>query len=358
MNEPPNQYGLPPIGGAPHDVPPPMGSEGLGVSFTEPMGAATAWTKSMLFAPFQFSRWLVLCVPAFLMQCSNVSPGAGVTNFTSLPGGPGGTGAAGMKDMAVEIETWIAANTTLLGALIGGGIITLILLLLLATFLGARGKFILLDNVLTAREGVTEPWTRLGRLANSLWLWDFLLRCVMLAFGLSLLFVGFRDFLAFLHSEGDMNALFSKGLIGSGCIYVLIAVALAIVKAMVDDFVVPVMYKREALFGAAFGAVFRLAMNNAGTFVLWFLWRLLVWICLLIMIGIATLLVCCTVVGYCLLVIPVLNMLPQLPFHIWWRTYSVLVLEQFGPEWEIFRRDAVVPYDPFPANMGLPPPAL
>ncbi|MCP4712042.1 MAG: hypothetical protein GY869_25760, partial [Planctomycetes bacterium] len=112
---------------------------------------------------------------------------------------------------------------------------------------------------------------------------------------------------------------------------------------MLNDFVVPIMYKRGILGGEAIGIFRREILDQrGGTFILYFLMKFLLGFAAGILVFLVGLLTCC--VGCILVIIPFIGSVVTLPVTVFFRTYSLYFLKQFGPDWELMEK---------PENIGL-----
>jgi hypothetical protein len=217
----------------------------------------------------------------------------------------------------------------------------------IANFLTSRMEFVHLENMITGVPAVAEPWTRLGSLANSL----FLFRMAMFGFGLLIYIplgiITFFQLMSFLEGNDSQEVLslfmgFFVKMIGLMLILSPIFIAFAIVSLFTKDFVVPIMYRRNVRVGRAWGVLWDLVMRNKGTFAIYVLFRAVIAVCIGIIMG---LLSCLLTLACCIGAIPVIGQMAYLPLYGFRRIYTVLYLEQFGPDWEIFRRDYALPPD-------------
>jgi len=128
----------------------------------------------------------------------------------------------------------------------------------------------------------------------------------------------------------------TSGLIVGICGFIAVAIVSGVVNLFLNDFVVPIMYRRRIGVLAAWRS-FRdeLLAGHIGSFVLYVLFKILLGIA----IALVTLLLICFTL--CIAAIPYLGShVLLLPLHVFERSYSLYFLEQFGPEWQFFpRRD-------------------
>lgn len=303
------------------------------VSVVEPVGMAFEWMKRVLF-PFNFMRWLTFSVPLFLLQCGE---GGGGTNFNLPGGGGGGPGGGGMKDFAQQALDQIGSNTGLIIGFAVGAYVVILLITAIIQFIASRGQFIFLENMLTGEPGVSESWGRLAKPANSHFFFVFLLNALFTLIVIATLAVGAMTVLNILAGNLEFSSAL-PGMFLLGAPLILIGLATGIVMLLVNDLAVPLMYRRGYTIWYALGLIRSLVFNNIGTFTIYVLFRILISIVIGLIQGLIGLALCCTGVGLCILVIPVVNVMPFLPLFAFRRLYTVMFLEQFGPDWEIFDR--------------------
>lgn len=331
---------------------PHTGKTSYEVSVTRPISPAIDWIKGVLF-PFDFMRWLTFTVPVFLIMCTE-GGGSGQISNPFGGGGPGGTGPAGgptAGEIAAQVDSFLANNVGTIIA-VGFGVFLLVVgVMALFSFLGARAHFIQLDNMLTGIPAVQEPWERLGALANSLWILRFTISLIGSIFGFGLLVMFGVQFLAILRNAGDeqlgFDLLMKLLLAMAGLILILspIFIALAVFNTLTIDFAVPLMYRYHVRVSDAWGRLWALIRNNVGTFATYVLFRAALGFVLAMMERIIAFIATC---ACCIGLIPVIGQIPMLPIYAFRRIYTVLYLEQFGPDWEVFSREAPPPQDYFP----------
>ncbi len=117
-------------------------------------------------------------------------------------------------------------------------------------------------------------------------------------------------------------------LVVGGVLWTVLAIALLIASLLLQDFVVPIMYKRDLTVMAAVHIFTNeLLKPNAGTFMLFYLMRL----GLAIAMGFIAVLVTCATC--CIAALPYLGTVILLPLPVFVRCYSLYMFEQFGREW-------------------------
>ena len=72
------------------------------VSVVRPINPAIDWIKGVLF-PFDFTRWLTLTVPVFLLFCAESGGGFNYSQNIGGPG-PGPAGGSGLEDIPAQVD--------------------------------------------------------------------------------------------------------------------------------------------------------------------------------------------------------------------------------------------------------------
>jgi hypothetical protein len=294
------------------------------ISVTAPIERAISRMKQVLFNPFDVQKWFVMGFCAFLASL--------------VDGGIGGGGPRGNptrwdtpchQGELQQVSDWVLHH---LPVVIGVGILVLaVFLATMALFqwLGSRGQFMFLDNVVRNRAAVVEPWHRFRDLGNDLFRFRFLLVLFSLGYFLVLGGLGWwiakPDF-ATCHFGGSALAAVvvtaSLALLGIG--------ALVLVSLLLSDFVVPVMYHRNLGTGQAFGVLWgEIIPGHGGAFVCFFLMKLLLGIVAIIIVALGTCVTCC------IAALPYVSSVVFLPIFIFFRGYSLYFLEQFGEQWRL-----------------------
>ncbi|MDX2177059.1 MAG: hypothetical protein SF028_11380 [Candidatus Sumerlaeia bacterium] len=316
---------------------PPTGPARYPVSATDPIDGAKEWTGRLLF-PFDLSRWISFSVGLFLAVLST-----GLINVNISP---------------EVFQGGVQAIGAVVGMCFG------IVIALLLGWVGAVGEFVFLEYTLTGETDLSSAWARGSAPGTSLFLLHLAAGFVGLVLMAPVSFIYAERMLAIMESVeqqgGQMEPqqvfamladLFTSStpLVAAGCCFGFLAVAFNTIS---HDIVVPLMYRWRVSSFRAIGIAFRLMGSNVGVFIGYFAVRfcigVLFWLTHMVYV-----LACC--VAFCLPFIPVVGQVAILPLHMWRRTYTVLFLEQFGPEWEIFQRGPA-PADPGPGGY-MPPPA-
>ena len=298
----------------------------MNIQYFAPLSRAWNRMKKILFQPFDLGKWFALGFSAFLAGLLDYHGGGekrssgghfDLHDFFSLP------------DQARE---WLDANPDWF-SLILIIIVAVILLILLLTWLSSRGKFMFLDNVIHNRSNIAKPWTEFRKLGDSLFFWR-------LGYGVVIAFI-FSSYIWFCYTSlGDMYNQFAsdyemiKSAIWMGLLLVAMGIITAYISLFLNDFVVPIMYKRNQRATVAWGHFLALSSQHKIVFFKYGLFVLFIFILVMIVIVIFGLVTCC--IGFILLAIPYINVVILLPVPVWFRGFSVEFLEQFGEDYKFF----------------------
>ena len=296
------------------------------ISVTEPLSAAFARMKYILFSPFDFPKWLTLGFCAFLVALGQ----GGTPNF----GFRGGTRHVGSFGHGAN---WVMENLAILIPLAAIILVLIIALGLLVSWLSARGEFMFLDGVVRNKGAVAEPWRRFRALGNSLFLFRFLLGLAVLL--VMAVLAGVFALLAWSDLRGhNFGAGTLLAVIGSLVTILPLSIAVAVFMVLVHDFVVPIMYRRNVLVLEALG-IFRteILANHVGPIALFCLMRFVLGIAAAVIMMLGACVTCC-IAG-----LPYVSSVVFLPISVLFRAYSLCFLEQFGEQWGLFPQPSLAP---------------
>jgi hypothetical protein len=303
----------------------------------DPLSRAVERMRQILFQPFDLVKWLVLGFSAWLAGlASGAGGGTGASNFDSdewdRPG-----------DVLRECgHVWdrLVDNVFLLplGLLLISLLLVIVLLLL---WISSRAKFIFLDNVVHDRAQIVEPWKRFHRLGNSLFLWrfGFVVACFVVFLGVALLVLAPAATLSF---HDAVRGLSFAGMFLGVLLAVVIGVVIAYILLLLENFVIPIMYRFDLKATDAWRALLPWLRAHPGWFFLYGLFVLLVAIPVVFVIA---LLVCCTC---CIVALPYVGTVILLPMWVAYRALGPEFLAQFDPKFDIFT--PVLP--PIPETAG------
>jgi hypothetical protein len=296
------------------------------IAYLDPLDRAIERMKGLLMRPFDPVKWLVI---GFVAWLSGLAGGAG--------GGMGrlnlddavhrrNLGLGALREELSEI-VWVLP-LLLLGAMV---VIGLVLLLL---WVSSRAKLVFVDQVVTGRAAVVEPWRRLGRLGDSLFLWrlGFAVACLTVAV---LVVVGIAGPALYAGSSDVIGALSIAGMVSGGLLLALVGLVAFVVSFVLDAFVVPLMYRYRIPATEAWRALLPWLSAYPGHFLLY----LLLVIGLAIVFGALFAVLC--LLSCCILALPYVGTVLLLPVWVTYRLVSLEFLAQFDPGLDVFRVPAV-----------------
>jgi len=304
-------------------------------TLTPQLGRAWQRMKRLLFSPFTLQQWFVLGFAAFLASLAD-SGGDSLLKFSDrLDREPSDYSTGELEGLYNQVisEAWLIMLVSFLfmAALVLGVVFL---------WLSSRGRFVLLDNLVKDKPGISAPWQEYSAQGNSLFLWQLGFTVIML--------VVFGIF------AGMMVALFLPlGALDAGAAVIIPAVTLAAslglalilihvyIQFFLHNFVVTIMYRDKVTASEAWRRFIPLFSQYPGWFVLYGLFYLLVAVVgflALLTLGLAT---CC--VGLVLLAIPYIGSVLSLPLALTLRFWDLEFLSQFGPDYTVL---GPVPEDP------------
>jgi hypothetical protein len=308
------------------------------------VGRAWRRMKDLLFRPVDPMKWLVLAFCAWVAGLLDGHGGGG-------GGGHHGVGPGRHFDPESTREAIRAALTALHGAwqwvlghwgatlLVFVGIPLLIAAILAIVWLSSRFKLIFLDNLVQRRAAIVEPWRRLRRLGDSLFLFriglGFAAFAIVVALVLAL--VGLGIFTA--ASNGGASGI--AGLIVGGFVFLAFVVTAIYTALFLESFVVPIMYRHNVTVLPAWRAFLPWLSRDGASFFLYGLFVLLLFIVAAVAMVMFGLVTCC--LGFLLLLMPFVGTLVLLPFIVTYRYLSLEFLAQFDPSLDVFRPTTKAP---------------
>jgi len=297
------------------------------VSVTAPVGQAIARVKQVLFRPFDLGRWFIIGFCAWL---AGLGQGGGGYNFR-LPGS-GHHGSADFQQGFDHVRDFVAENLYWIVPLAAVVLVFILALWVVFTWLSSRGQFMFLHCVALNKAEVAVPWSRYAREGNSLFRFRLVLGLVSLAVMLPILIVsGVKAYRMFVDGWNGGGVM---ALIGLGLLLVLIVITLAIVGKLLIDFVVPIMFLHQKTCVAGWAELRPLLAARVGSFVLYFLFQIVLALAIVLIVILAVLITCC--IAGCLMILPYLGTVLLLPLLVFRRAYSLHYLAQFGVEFTAF----------------------
>ncbi len=297
------------------------------INVVEPISPALERVKRVLFQPFDLGKWCIIGFCAWLAFLGERGGcGAGFN-------GPGGGGHGGnfrhdfeqAKDYVLSNLEWIIPLAAFLVVVILG-------LGLLFLWLNSRGKFMFLHCVALDKAEVSKPWSQFAHEGNSLFLFRLGLALIgwVLTVPLVVLIV-VMIFRMVQRGEPDVGGIL--GAAGLALMLIAVAIVFAIIRKLTTDFVVPIMFLRRSRCLKAWRELWSLLSANAGQFILYFLFSIVLAMVIGLMVMVVMFATCCCC---CLMLLPYVGTVLLLPVLMFKRCYSLCFLAQFGPEYDVF----------------------
>lgn len=283
------------------------------IEIFRPFGEAFELMKKILFQPFDLKKWLVIGFAAWL-----ASLGAGVGGNFNYPS---------KRDEVQKVNDAISQipHPILVGAIVLLVVLALVLIVLCA-WLRARGGFMFVDCIVQNRGTVAEPWREFRREGNSYFLFSLLV-----GFGL-LLFAGLLSLPLVLPAIKDDNFLRTQSvyLISGIAGWILVMILFILAWALVTSFMVPIMYRQRCRAAEGFATVTRLIAAHPGEILLYCLF----WIVLALGSAMVGCIAACATC--CIAAIPYVGTVILLPLFVLLRSFSLLFIRQFGPDYDVW----------------------
>jgi hypothetical protein len=314
----------------------------------------SAWERMMviLFRPFDLGKWCVIGFSAFLAGLLSGGNGGNGFNPSSYrqnfnPSANFTTPEVQLHQFQTNLSPYFVGIQTGLIILMAGAIFIFILAFIaLLYWLGARGQFLFLDNIVRNRGAIAWPWSYYARRANQVFV--FYLIFMAITFGMVLVLVVPIVLLSIpliQHSQWPQGgALFA--LVTLALVYLAAITVLSCLLFIFREWGVALMFRNGLTARAAFGETMELWRRHPGSLVLFILLRIALWIALFIV----SILACCFTC--CLAILPYIGTIVLLPALIYIRCFSLDCLAQFGPARDVWTVD--VP--PVETSLNPPPP--
>ncbi len=311
-----------------------MNGTGPKIEIFKPFGEAFELMKKILFQPFDVKKWFVIGFAAWL---AHLGGGGGGFNYQY--------NRRGDVQKLNETISQIPHPILVIGVCVLIGFV--LVLIVLFAWLRARGGFMFIDCIVKNRGAIAEPWRNFQTEGNSYFFFSLLVGFAFLIFAalLSLPFVlPIIRGVTFLH----IHDLY---LISTIAAWAFVVIILILAWSLIASFMVPVMYVQRCRASEAFGIVARLVAAHPGETLLYCLF--------LIVLALATGIVAClaTCATCCIAAIPYIGTVILLPVFVLLRSFSLLFLRQFGPEYDVWTTFMPPEFLPIlPSTPVAPPP--
>lgn len=304
------------------------------IEIFKPFGQAFELMKKILFQPFDLKKWLIIGFAAWL---ANLGRGGGSFNY--------------QFNRHEEVQKLNEAISHIPHPVLVFGASFLILLVLalivLFAWLRARGGFVFIDCIAKNRAAIAEPWREFQKEGNSYFFFSvaailvFIIFAGLVALPLIILAIKGRYYLYLHRDRLDVYVLLAVAAWGFVILLVIIA------WALIASFMVPVMYRRRCRAYEGFRAALSLIAEHPGEILLYCLF--------LVVLAIATGLISCLAIcaTCCIAALPYIGTVILLPVFILFRSFSLMFLRQFGPDYDVWV--SFVPPEFLPVLSEAPP---
>jgi hypothetical protein len=304
------------------------------IEILAPFNQAIELTRLILFRPFDITKWLVIGFAAFLSGWLN-SGGGSINPWSFRRWNTSNLQAPTLQFRSFNMEH---AGLVFLTVVVVLAVVALVFLIVWL-WIVARGRFVFIDCLVRNRAAIAEPWREFRQEGNRFFV--FLLVLMLLSLVLVALFGGLIFGLFVLwrnYRVANVPALFVVV-----PIVVFAWVAFAVVVNLITYFMPPVMYTRRCSPVDAARAILQLLFDDPAPFILFILLMIGFWIGWIMLGCFVTCATCC------LASLPYIGTVIVLPVPVFFRSFSLLFLRQFGPPWDVWAKVTV------PGATSVPP---
>ena len=117
-------------------------------------------------------------------------------------------------------------------------------------------------------------------------------------------------------------------------LFIIAALAFALVKIFTTDFVLPIMLLRSTYCVPAWQDFKLLLFSNPGRLILYLLFKIALNLAIGAILFLLAVLTCCC--AACVMALPYIGTVLLLPIHVFKRAYSLHYLRQYGPAYDVF----------------------
>ncbi|MDH4241668.1 MAG: hypothetical protein OEW48_19080 [Phycisphaerae bacterium] len=303
------------------------------ISVIDPISPAIERVKTILFRPFDLGKWFVIGFCAWLAYLGE----GGGPNFNfggqqwnepqiqeSLHHG---------KEVVVNNLYWILPLVII-------GVLLIIALIVLLTWLSSRGRFMFLHCVALNKAEVVVPWHKFRKQGNSLFLFRIVLG--LISFAVIMLLIAMLvviGVLLFAGGGGPNPLAIILMVLMAICLIIPTAIVFALIGKFTRDFVVPIMFLRQGTCMTAWREFWQLLTGNKGKFTIYILFKIVIALAVGIIVMACVCITCCCL--GCFLAIPYIGTVLMLPILVFGRSYSLLYLRQYGTSFDVFEPETV-----------------
>jgi len=301
-----------------------LGVTGSRPSCLEAASLAYSRTVSVLFKPFDMTRWFSMGFCAWLAYLGTQSG-----NFNGVGNGDAGGLKLQFDGMLDKVST-ATVHPGVVALVVGVALLGLLFALWLCS-LRSRGDFMFLHRWYRPDAPLLHCWQAAQDSGRKLFVWrlSFFLIALLLfalnaAFAFSLILKPYR-------AAGKVwsGALLMPA-VACATAAVLLSVAVQLVAHLAKAFVVPVMYWQGVTAPRAWLVVFALCNQYPGAVLGYLVWGFLCGLAAgvaIVVLGLAT---CC--LGFIPMLLPYVGTVMLLPVYLFFRGYAVCFISQWRPE--------------------------
>ncbi len=302
----------------------------MNITYIDPLSQAWRRMKKALFQPFDIAKWFVVGFTAFLAGLTDYNGGSSYKSTNRFE--ESHTGLNDILNFPYLAWDWLNSHP-LWFALILFGLVFLIALFIVFTWLSSRGKFMFLSNVVNDKAEVSKPWKEYSKEGNSLFIWRMIFGIILFVIFSFLIIFSFVFIYRIFYGYYSIP---TKILIIMALIlqFLIVIVVTGYISLFLSDFVVPIMFKYRITTTRAWFRFLPLLSRHLWSFVVYGLFIFVLAIAVGICIVLFGLMTCC--IGFLILILPYIGSVLLLPISYTYRAFSVEFLEQFGAEFHLF----------------------
>ena len=309
------------------------------IDFTRAFDSAWERMQVILFRPFNFGKWCAIGLSAFLAGLLEGGNGVNSSfngNYNNSFNNNGGGQAPNfdLHQFNTNVSHAISGIQTGIIVLIVAVVMIFVFgIIVLVYWLGARGQFMFLDNVVRNRGAISWPWQNYARQANSVFFFYLLFLVISLVIILPIIIVVVVMCIPLFEQQRWPNGGEIAGFVALGLAYLIVAIVLNIVIFIFREFGIPLMFRNGLLARPAFRASMGLIRQHPGSVAVFVLLR----IAIFIGVAILSVVICCATC--CIGMLPYVGTLFLLPALIYVKCFTLDCLAQFGPEYDVWTVD-------------------
>ena len=251
-----------------------------------------AWERMMviLFRPFELGKWFTIGFSAFLAGLLSGGNGFNSSFDRHSFDQSHWSASYNVQNLNSNVSHAVTSLQTEFTVYTIAGIFAFVLgFIVLIYWLGARGQFLFLDNIVRNRGAVVEPWRVYRRHGNNLFCFYLLYVVVCLVVSAPLLVLGIVMGLPLYHQHRWPEGLEIPMFVALVLVYLSITIALSVVLFLFRELGVPLMFRHGLPAWDAFRETLNLIRRHPGSLALFILLRIALFLALVVICFI----VCC-----------------------------------------------------------------